>query len=262
MKRMTIVVPYRAREAHFKIFVPTLRAYFARDKLDCKIPYRVLIVEQDNALPFNRGALRNIGFQLGRGDGDYTCFHDIDYVPVWADYSWPDLPMAIVWYGAEVRPIARGLSNQVIGHDLANFFGGAVLIPNEMFARVNGYSNSYWGWGFEDEDLKRRFDLAGIDLGRRKGTFHPLEHINEGFRPDGSRTTIGLVNEQIFNERWTPGTNTAIDENDGLGSVAYEIVNRSGIPEGPVVERPASWEKVTVRLRLRPRREQLAAIQI
>ena len=34
MKRLTIVVPYRARESHLEKFVPALRAYFARDKLD------------------------------------------------------------------------------------------------------------------------------------------------------------------------------------------------------------------------------------
>jgi hypothetical protein len=65
-KRLNVVVPYRDREAHLNAFVPLLRAYFARDKIDRSIPYRVFIVEQESGLPFNRGALCNIGFVLGR----------------------------------------------------------------------------------------------------------------------------------------------------------------------------------------------------
>jgi hypothetical protein len=259
MKRLTIVAPYRARESHLEKWVPALRAYFARDKLDREIPYRVLVIEQDTGLPFNRGALKNIGFLLGRNDGDYTCFHDIDYFPIWADYSWSDLPAAIVWYGAEWRPIAPGRSNAKVLHNLDEFFGAAVLISNAMFAQVNGYANSYWGWGSEDNDLKHRLKSAGIALSRRKGTFQPMDHDNEGFQLDASPSAINIVNRQIFQNRWAPGANTCMQE-DGLNNVAYEILNRSNIPEGPEVERPACWEKVTVRLRMLPRREQLEAI--
>jgi N-terminal region of glycosyl transferase group 7 len=69
-----------ARE-HLRYFVPALRAYFARDKLDRDIPYRALTIEQEPGLPFNHGALNNIGSLIGRGGCDYTCFHDVDYLP-------------------------------------------------------------------------------------------------------------------------------------------------------------------------------------
>jgi hypothetical protein len=142
MKRLNVVVPYRAREQHLAIFVQMVRAYFARDKLDREIPYRVLIVEQENGLPFNRGALKNIGFVLGREASDYTCFHDVDYIPVWADYSWSDAPVGIVWHGAENRPIRVNRPDRGVRHDLANFYGGAALTPNDLFAQVNGYTGS------------------------------------------------------------------------------------------------------------------------
>src|SRR5215831_14000194 len=103
VKRLNVVIPYRDRQTHLKAFVPLLRAYFARDKLDYVIPYRVFIIEQENGLPFNRGALKNIDFVVGREHSDYTCFHDVDYLPVWAGHSWSDTPAAIVWHGAETR---------------------------------------------------------------------------------------------------------------------------------------------------------------
>jgi len=49
VKPLNVVVPYRDRQAHLNAFVPLLRAYFARDKIDQNIPYRVFIVEQAGA---------------------------------------------------------------------------------------------------------------------------------------------------------------------------------------------------------------------
>jgi hypothetical protein len=257
MKHLNIVVPYRARESHLKFFVPAVRAYFSRDKVDCEIPYRVLIVEQDNELPFNRGALKNIGFMLGRDNSDYTCFHDIDYLPIWADYSWSDVPTAIVWHGAERRPVAPGRSQRMLAHNLDEFFSAVVLAPNEIFASVNGYANAYWGWGFEDIDLRNRFTATGVPFGRRKGTFQGLDHDNEGLQLDGAPTPIAAVNQQICERRWGERASTWTD---GLQDLAFEITHRRSIPEGPTVERPALWEMVTVRLRMQPQPEQVQAI--
>ncbi len=33
------------------------------------------------------------------------------------------------------------------------YFGGVTLFPTETFEKINGYSNKYWGRGFEDDDL-------------------------------------------------------------------------------------------------------------
>ena len=60
-------------------FIPHVSAYFARDKLDKDIDYRVLFVEQDVQKPFNRGLLKNIGFRLLEDAGftsqvQHSCF--------------------------------------------------------------------------------------------------------------------------------------------------------------------------------------------
>lgn len=244
MKRLNIVVPYRARDAHLKNFIRCVSLYFARDKTDRDIPYQVLVIEQEDGLPFNSGALKNIGFVLGREFGDYTCFHDVDYLPVWADYSWPEQPAAIVWYGAEARPIRVG-EKRALRPDPEKVFGCVVLASNADFARVNGFSNSYWGWGFEDTDLKNRFDRDGIGMGRRKGTFEALDHDSNGFQADGSPNPIALANHRRFQSRWAAGAQMP---EDGLSTMAFEILGRRKITEGLVTERPASWEMITVRL--------------
>ncbi len=259
VKRLNVVVPYRDRQAHLNAFVPLLRAYFARDKIDRDIPYRVLIVEQESGLPFNRGALCNIGFVLGRDHSDYTCFHDVDYLPVWADYSWSDTPVCILWHGAEARPISLKHPGYRKSQNLDGFYGGVVLMPNPPFEQVNGYPNTYWGWGFEDTDLRNRYRAAGIVYTRRKGSFQALDHDHNGFTLNDAMPWLplkpnaaALANERHFNERWAADGTALKQVDDGLTTLAFEILDRRPVPEGPVIERPASWEVVKVRLRLSP----------
>jgi hypothetical protein len=258
MKRLSIIVPYRARQQHLRDFVAHLRGYFARDKLDKAIPYRVLIVEQEPGLPFNRGALLNIGFILEREQSDYVCFHDVDYLPIWADYSWTEQPSRIIWYGADWRPIASGHSDLHTANDREHFFGAVILTPNEAFERVNGYSNRYWGWGFEDLDLRRRFLAANIGISRRDGTYSPLYHDNLGFQRDGKPTPIWFVNERLYRETWAGGEPRAAD---GLNTVSFTILNRAPIPD-PRPERAAPWEMAKVHLTMAPSTEQFRAAQV
>jgi len=37
-----------------------------------------------------------------------------------------------------------------------DYFGGVVAISPEHFARVNGFSNHFYGWGGEDDDFRQR----------------------------------------------------------------------------------------------------------
>jgi hypothetical protein len=248
VKRLNVVVPYRDREAHLKAFVPLLRAYFARDKLDCVIPYRVFIIEQESGSPFNRGAIKNIGFVLGREESDYTCFHDIDYLPVWADYSWSDTPCCIIWHGAETRPLSTR-HPQRLRHKMEDFYGAVILTPNVLFEQVGGYANTYWGWGWEDTDLKYRYEAAGIEFTRRKGSFQPLDHDHNGYNLDFTPRPAAVTNERHFKERWTA---SATQADDGITTLGFDILDRRPVPEGPVVERPASWEHVKVKLKMKP----------
>jgi hypothetical protein len=155
-------------------------------------------------------------------------------------------PTPIVWYGAEVRPVDPGRSPAGIAHDLNEFFGGAVLIPNHQFAAINGYSGGYWGWGYEDIDLCRRFASAGIPCGRRKGSFQALDHRHEGYDSDGRATAASETNKLRLEKLWADDDRSP----DGLSNLAYRMLSRHRVPEAKP-ERPAEWHHVKVRL-LRP----------
>ena len=147
-RRLAIVVPYRDRLDHLRSFLPHLAAYFQRDKLDRRIAVSVHIVEPQGNAPFNRGKVKNCGYSLARDSADYVVFHDVDYLPVWADYAWSAQPARLVWHGL------------TLAEDPERFFGAAVLFDRDAFERVNGYPNAYWGWGPEDRELGLRCEIG------------------------------------------------------------------------------------------------------
>ena len=62
--RLGIIVPYRDRADHLDEFLSEMMRFFAADPINAGISPRFLIVEQAPGLPFNRGALLNVGFRL------------------------------------------------------------------------------------------------------------------------------------------------------------------------------------------------------
>lgn len=175
--RLAIVIPYRDREEHLKRTIPHLVTFFERDRFAKAIPYEIHIAEQADSRPFNRGAMKNAGFVLAQRNADYVVFHDVDYLPIWADYSRVPGPTSLITWGVEGR-----------GSEPSNTPGCVVALPVDDFVRINGYSNDYWGWGFEDVDLQQRIARRGLRWGKRDGTFTPLPHAHHGVSPDGKQT--------------------------------------------------------------------------
>jgi len=159
--------------------------------------------------------LKNAGFDLVAGDSDYVCFHDIDYLPIWADYSWSVDPARLIWHGLTLRE----------NHEL--FFGGVVLLDNDVFAKVNGYPNCYWGWGPEDLELGLRCRLAGSTINKRDGTYRPLPHQHAGFMKPGVHTEEAQETARLFSTRRERLKELALA--DGLSSLAYTVLEKAAI---------------------------------
>jgi N-terminal domain of galactosyltransferase len=110
---------------------------------------------------------------------------------------------------------------------------------------VNGYSNDYWGWGYEDNDLIRRFKAANIRCDRRKGAFLALDHESDGYDRTGAMKPAGRANEALLTRKWA---SNAPRVEDGLSTIAFDILAREAIPD-PKPLRDAAYQKVLVRLR-------------
>jgi hypothetical protein len=224
-RRLAIIVPYRDRAEHLGRFLPHLESYFERDKLDRAIEYSIHVVEQVGALPFNRGALLNAGFGIVRDSADYFCFHDVDYLPIWADYSYVRRPTRLVWHGLDPQT------------DYRSFMGAVVAFNRADFERINGYSNDYWGWGYEDDDLRTRCQATGLEPEFRDGTYTTLPHPHRGYLPDATPTTEAQANARTFAAKLLEGAGAFSRE--GLSTLKFAVKDsavwvRNGTPQAHI----------------------------
>lgn len=161
------------------------------------IDYKIIVVEQDDSTSFNRGKLLNIGAIQAKDLGcDYVVFHDVDMIPVDVDYSYSENPVHLA-------------SNFVYGHNdkestgihFEKYFGGVTMFPLSLFEDINGYSNEYWGWGFEDDDLFFRVASAGLPTDFKKDLNYTSS--TAGIRLNGETSYIRANNTINFRKPFT-----------------------------------------------------------
>ena len=75
---------------------------------------------------------------------DYVALHDVDMLPLDVDYSYVNRPTHLATDFVSDEGEKRVIFD--------SYFGGVTLFPI-MDYKVNGYSNDYWGWGYEDDDI-------------------------------------------------------------------------------------------------------------
>jgi len=177
---VAIIVPYRdlhaaqKRAAHLHRFVPHMIQFLSQLKKDGRVSdFHIYIIEQsDDQRKFNRGKLLNIGFDMARKSGrkhDVFIFHDVDLLPqddlgTWyAKFPVKPIHIARVWDRYSNNP---------------KYFGGVVSFSSSDYKRINGYPNTFWGWGGEDDEMQKRLERLGIQFDSPdKGTLIDLEQM-------------------------------------------------------------------------------------
>tara|TARA_B100000900_G_scaffold73986_1_gene58946 strand:+ start:3544 stop:4206 length:663 start_codon:yes stop_codon:yes gene_type:complete len=206
MKKLGVIVPYRDREEHLKIFAPYIKK-FLRYK---QIPNFLIIVEQVDDKSFNRAKLLNIGYEYAQDTCDYFVFHDIDLIPEKnTDYSWVDRPTHLSHYCSQF--------NYKLPYD--RLFGGVSMFNKEDFIKVNGFSNTFWGWGAEDDEIRARCDREGLIVDRRPGRYTSLPH-------NKAKVTYEEVNRN--GKEWRKVLNNRDNgeyKNNGINSLKYELID-------------------------------------
>jgi hypothetical protein len=140
--KLGICIPYRNRKEHLDKLIPHLSEHLNKQGIE----HSFYVANQVDDKLFNRGTMKNIAAKYAFEDGcDYIAWHDVDMLPHEdADYSYP-----------EETPIhiATKLSKYKYKLSYDQYFGGVVLFTKEQVEKTNGYSNDYWDWGQEDDDL-------------------------------------------------------------------------------------------------------------
>ena len=135
MSKRIIIIPYRNRKEHREVFINHMQHILDPD-------IEIIFIHQKDKRPFNRGAVKNIGFLYIKNTYPSTykditlIFHDIDYMPYKKD---------IIPYDTK-----HGEISHFFGFKHA--LGGIFAIKGEDFEKIRGFPN-YWGWGFEDNRI-------------------------------------------------------------------------------------------------------------
>lgn len=174
-RRLALIVPFResqhaanlgqgaGRARQLAQFIEHMATFLAG------IDYHIFVIEQSqDDLPFNKGYLMNVGFNLAAGDFDYFAFHDVDQLPTNPrnTYAYPASPMHLC-----VVSDGRKQYRTTVG--------GVLLINNDDFVACNGWSNRYLGWGQEDDDMANRlrnsvgFSRPPEEIGTYQSISHP-----------------------------------------------------------------------------------------
>mgnify|MGYP006143354101 CR=1 FL=1 len=149
------------------------------------VEFDVFAVNQVDDFPFNRGALLNIGVQHALATKpsrsrahsagtvlayDYLALQDIDRFPSAVNRSCIQ-PAATYYAFPAMRPHA--LNPQALA-------GGVLVVSTKLFRAVNGFSNTYWGYGSEDNDLFLRLRWCGLPPIHGAEIDSCMEHRNCG----------------------------------------------------------------------------------
>jgi len=163
-------------------------------------------------MTFNKARIMNIAFITAwKEDPSYGCFifHDVDLIP--EDdrnlYSCPQQPRHM--------SVAIDEMNYRIPYD--ELVGGVFAIRTEHFFQVNGYSNLYWGWGAEDDDMAYRLQHVGLKISRPPSQVGRYRMIRHTKRP----AVDGRIRYRLL---WTGIRRYKIDGINSLSSLNYNVM--------------------------------------
>ena len=160
--KFVFIVPYRDREPH-RVFFNTYIYKIMED-----VPsddWTFFFVHQNDKRPFNRGAMKNIGFLAlkHKYPRDYKniifIFNDVDTLPYTKN---------ILNFHTDF-----GIIKHFYGFQFA--LGGIFSIRGADFERINGFPN-YWAWGGEDNLIHERAKQNGLVIDR--SNFYTIGSMN------------------------------------------------------------------------------------
>jgi hypothetical protein len=196
MYEFVVLVPYRNRLGHLRTFVPHLERFLSGQS------FKIAVIEQEAATPFNRGKLFNCGATLCAGESDTLIFHDVD-----------SLPKGVNYYRKVVLPthLSARISKFNNKFPYPEFVGCVFAIPESDFKAVNGFSNEYWGWGREDDEFYDRMVKSGLTLDHVCGEYESLPHRES---PMGSRALMRWNAFKMRRYNW---------RKDGLNNLSFKL---------------------------------------
>lgn len=197
------IIPYRDREKDKELFIKNMTELLEEQAST----YEIYFAHQCDSRPFNRGAMKNIGFLAikSKYPNDYKnitfIFHDVD--------TWPSKKGMIDY------TTASGVVKHYYGYKFA--LGGMFAIKGADFEKSRGFPN-FWGWGIEDNVMNDRSLAAGLRIDR--STFYDINDRSIIRTFDGFSRIISKRDSFVYKHE-TP------DDLNSLKNVNFRFVNEN-----------------------------------
>ncbi|XP_049421279.1 beta-1,4-galactosyltransferase 2-like [Epinephelus fuscoguttatus] len=203
-QKVAIIIPFRNRHEHLKHWLYYLHPILIRQQSD----YRVYVINQDGEGVFNKAKLMNAGFVEALKEYDFECFvfSDVDLIPM------DDRNL----YRCFDKPRHLSVAVDKFNFELPykTIFGGVIALSKEHFFKINGFSNTYWGWGGEDDDMYKRIIHRGMSISRPDmvtGKYRMVKHDRDLHNELNPQNLVKLKQTH-----WSMNT-------DGINSLKYTV---------------------------------------
>ncbi|XP_019326364.1 PREDICTED: beta-1,4-galactosyltransferase 3 isoform X2 [Aptenodytes forsteri] len=206
------IFAYRNQEKYLHHLLYYIHPFLQRQQLS----YSIYLIQQVGNGTFNRAKLLNVGVREALKDEDWDCLllHDVDLVPE-NDYN---LYVCDEYYP---KHMASAMDKFQYTLPYKSFFGGVSALTPEHYMKMNGFPNTYWGSGGENDDIATRIQLAGMKIVRTSphlGRYKVMDYNEETEtqepwrRPTSRHNTI---------KTW---------KDDGMNSLEFKLLSRTEHP--------------------------------
>ncbi|XP_054479390.1 beta-1,4-galactosyltransferase 1-like [Anoplopoma fimbria] len=203
-QKVAIIIAFRNRHEHLIHWLYYLHPILIRQQLD----YTVYVINQDGDGVFNRAKLMNAGYVEAMKEYDYDCmvFSDIDLVPM------DDRNLYRCFDNPRHLAVAMDKFNFHLPYNA--YFGGVSSLSKSQFLKINGFPNTYWGWGGEDDDIYKRIIFRGMSISRPNslmGKYRMIKHKRD-LHNEANPKNPGKLSQ----------TKSTMDK-DGINSLKYTV---------------------------------------
>ena len=220
--KTAIILPFRKRAEQLRVIIKHLHPILQRQL----IHYRIFVIEQAGEEPFNKGRLLNSAYKEILKFDNFDCyvFNDID---MFVKNGWllHDCPISPYHMSSKID------QSRLVPPSL---FGGVIALWRKHFEHINGYSNLYWKWGGEDDDMFWRLN------GKRYHVVRPPPKVGRyimmkehHFRSDKRNIANVLLVKKVQQQSLALYKNMSDDKwiyAEGLNTVRYNLRNVTEYP--------------------------------
>lgn len=204
-----ITLPYRDRNGKYKNALEKfIHPFLEYCHENIKKDFLIFIVEQSESHElFNLGRTINIGFDINKekiNNEDIFIFHPIDILPINVNYN--------------IRHTTKFCSK--IHSPNGDYYKGIGFL-SEDFKNINGFSNEYWGWGGEDDDMKIRLNCKNIQVETKVDNYI---HLCD----DGNCLPGEPLFAPTLQKNWNMASEMKLHKNcfiSGLNTLNYKILD-------------------------------------